>query len=218
MNMETFIRWFEIIGTIAFSLSGAMKSFNKEMDIFGVCILGLTTATAGGLIRDLILGITPPVMFTEPIYALVAIATALIAFIPPIRSFLTGNTKVFDIVLLLADSAGLGIFAVCGMRIAMNMGYENNFLLSIFAAMLPSVGGGVIRDVFAGDKPYIFVKDVYASAALLGAIVCRLLWNILGQNASMLIGFTIIICIRLLSTKYRWSLPKVTINNENQGE
>ena len=71
---------FEIIGTVAFSISGAMVGISKKMDIFGVAILGITTAVGGGVIRDMILGLNPPVIFTDPIYALLASATSIIVF------------------------------------------------------------------------------------------------------------------------------------------
>ena len=208
--MELFILCFELIGTVAFALSGAMKSFVKEMDIFGSCILALTTAVGGGIIRDLILGATPPAAFVAPTNALIAIGIAIIAFIPAIRSRLTKSTKIYENTLLIADSAGLGIFTVCGMAVTINLGYGDNLFLTLFTAVLTGVGGGVLRDIFAGDRPYIFIKHIYACASLVGAGVCRLLWNVLGPNVSMLIGFAVIIVIRLCSAKFRWSLPKAS--------
>ena len=104
--MELFILCFELVGTVAFALSGAMKSFLKEMDIFGSCILALTTAVGGGIIRDLILGLTPPAAFIDPTNALIAIGVAIVAFIPAIRKHLTKNTRTYERILLIADSAG----------------------------------------------------------------------------------------------------------------
>ena len=80
--MQQFIFLLELLGTVSFAASGAMTGLKKNMDIFGVCILGLTTAVGGGVIRDLILGITPPNTFRNPVYATVAIATALVLFLP----------------------------------------------------------------------------------------------------------------------------------------
>ena len=77
----------EIIGTVAFAVSGAMIAMHKKMDIFGVVILGLTTAVGGGVIRDIILGITPPATFVNPVYALVAVGTSLIVFLPFVQKF-----------------------------------------------------------------------------------------------------------------------------------
>lgn len=89
--MDLFFLIIELLGTLAFSASGAMTAIRKNMDIFGVCILGLTTAVGGGVIRDLILGNTPPATFCDPIYATVALATALVLFLPRLRRFFRRN-------------------------------------------------------------------------------------------------------------------------------
>ena len=100
------------------TLSGAITGLKKNMDVFGVCILGLTTAVGGGVIRDLLLGITPPGTFQDPIYAVVALLTSLVLFLPRIRRLLMWDQRLYDLVLLIMDSAGLGIFTVAGIRIA----------------------------------------------------------------------------------------------------
>ena len=92
---ENLLLLFEIMGTVAFAVSGAMVALSKKMDVFGVAGLGLVTAVGGGVIRDLILGITPPKTFQNPVYAAVAIATSLIIFIPAVRRFLSGK-EVYD--------------------------------------------------------------------------------------------------------------------------
>ncbi|MDD6188686.1 MAG: trimeric intracellular cation channel family protein [Clostridiales bacterium] len=206
--MNIFILVFEIIGTIAFAVSGAMTGLRKNMDIFGVCILGLTTAVGGGIIRDLILGITPPATFQDPMYALIAIGVSIIIFIPVVRRLLFTNRRAYELILLITDSAGLGIFTVYGVSTAVDAGFGGNFFLTVFVAVLTGVGGGVIRDLFARDRPYIFVKHIYACAALAGAILCALLWNAASRSVSMIAGFALVVLIRLLAAKFRWSLPK----------
>ncbi len=205
--MENLILCFEIIGVISFALTGAMTGLRKGMDIFGVCVLGLTTAVGGGIVRDLILGLTPPAAFRDPLSVLTALAVSVIVFIPAVRRLLYRNRRLYEIVLLIADSAGLGIFTVCGARVAIEAGYGDNFFLVIFVAALTGVGGGVLRDVFAGDRPYIFVKHVYACSALLGAVVCAYLWPLAGRNGAMLAGFALIFVMRLCSAHFHWSLP-----------
>ena len=182
--MEQLILIFEIVGVISFALSGAMTALRRQMDIFGICVLGLTTACGGGIIRDLILGQTPPAAF-----------------------LLYHNRRAYELLLLWADSVGLGIFAVSGVCVAIEAGYASNRFLTVFVGVLTGVGGGVLRDIFAGDRPYIFVKHVYACAALLGALVCDLLWQPVGRNAAMLAGFAVVLVIRLCSAHFRWSLP-----------
>ena len=205
--MENLILCFEIIGVISFALTGAMTGLRKGMDIFGVCVLGLTTAVGGGIVRDLILGLTPPAAFRDPVSVLTALAVSVIVFIPAVRRLLYRNRRLYESVLLIADSAGLGIFTVCGARVAIEAGYGDNYFLVIFVAALTGVGGGVLRDVFAGDRPYIFVKHVYACSALLGAVVCAYLWPLAGRNGAMLAGFALIFVMRLCSAHFHWSLP-----------
>ena len=198
---------FEILGTIAFAVSGAVVAISKKMDIFGVAILGMTTAVGGGILRDLILGITPPAAFQSPGYALTSIAVSMLVFLPPVRRLLHWNEKLYDTALLLFDAIGLGIFTVIGVQTAYIATGELNAFLAIFVGVVTGCGGGVMRDVFAGSSPYIFVKHFYATASLLGAVACLLLWNI-GQMPAMLIGAAVTLTLRLLAAHYRWSLPK----------
>lgn len=209
--MELFIFIFEIIGTAAFAVSGAMTGVAKKMDTFGVCILGLTTATGGGMIRDVVLGVTPPAAFRDPVYAVISIAVSIVVFFVLRRQKTMHEVKgkkAFDLILLVTDSAGLGIFTVCGVRTAIECGYISNHFLVLFVAVVTGVGGGVLRDIFAGDRPYIFVKHIYACASLIGALAAMLVWIQVGQSAAMLIGFIVVTAIRLLAARFRWSLPK----------
>ena len=100
------------------------------------------------------------------------------------------------------------IFTVCGVRTAIECGYISNHFLVLFVAVVTGVGGGVLRDIFAGDRPYIFVKHIYACASLIGALAAMLVWIQVGQSAAMLIGFIVVTAIRLLAARFRWSLPK----------
>lgn len=206
--MELVITCLEIIGVIAFALSGAIIGLKKGMDLLGVCVLGLTTAVGGGIVRDLLLGITPPMTFRDPSYFIMSVVVSAIAFIPVFRRPIMTDGRLHDLLLLWTDSIGLAIFTVCGARSAIYAGFASNSFLVVFVSVVTGVGGGVMRDVFAGDRPYIFVKHIYACAALAGAVVCRLLWFHLGEATSMTIGFVIVLLIRLFSAHFRWSLPK----------
>ena len=151
--MDTLIFVLELIGTLAFAASGAMTGVRKNMDIFGVAILGLTTAVGGGVIRDLILGSTPPRTFQDPIYAGLAVATAMAVFIVARRGWFEGRHQFYDLAMLVMDSLGLGAFTVTGVGAALEAGQDGAFLL-IFVGVVTGVGGGVLRDVLAGDTPY----------------------------------------------------------------
>ncbi len=199
---------FEIIGTVAFAISGAMTGLKKGMDIFGVTILGLTTAVGGGALRDVILGNTPPVMFRDPIYGVIAIVTAVIVFLPAMQKLLDRIHGLYDRLMLIMDSVGLGVFTVVGIQTAYAAVTEPGWFLLLFVGVLTGVGGGVLRDVMAGDMPYVFVKHFYACASLLGALLCILLWDVVGQTVAMLLGAAVVVTLRLLAVRYRWSLPK----------
>ena len=108
---------FEIIGVIAFSLSGALTAMKKEMDIFGACVLGMTTAIGGGIIRDLILGVNPPAAFVDPLQAVLGLAIPALTYLPIIQKFFARNKhKVHTLSLMIADSVGLGVFTVVGVN------------------------------------------------------------------------------------------------------
>lgn len=206
--MDLFILALELVGTMAFAASGAMTGLRKNMDIFGVCILGLTTAVGGGVIRDVILGNTPPATFQDPVYAAVALATSLVLFLPRVRRLLMWDQRLFDLCLFLMDTAGLAIFTVMGIRIACAHASRPTLFLLVFVGVVTGVGGGVLRDMMAGDTPYIFVKHVYACASLAGALACGLLWRPAGEMTAMLLGAGIVVLIRALSAHYRWNLPR----------
>ena len=156
---------FEMLGTIAFAASGAVLGVRKGLDVFGVCFLGLTTACGGGMVRDVLLGNTPPAAFQNPTASAVAVVTSLILFLSGVRHLLMGNQRRYDLFMLLMDSAGLGIFTVMGVRVAWNCVEAPSLYLLVFVGVLTGVGGGLLRDVMAGDMPYIFVKHIYACAS-----------------------------------------------------
>ena len=192
--METFLFLFEMLGTIAFAASGAVLGVRKGLDVFGVCFLGLTTACGGGMVRDVLLGNTPPAAFQNPTASAVAVVTSLILFLSGVRH-------------LLMDSAGLGIFTVMGVRVAWNCVEAPSLYLLVFVGVLTGVGGGLLRDVMAGDMPYIFVKHIYACASLVGAVICGVLRQPAGEMTAMLVGAAAVFAIRCLSAHYRWNLP-----------
>lgn len=210
-NMDILIFTLEIIGTLAFAASGALIAIKKNMDIFGVIVLGVITAIGGGIVRDLILGNTPPFIFSNPIYPIVAIATSIAIFLPFIRRPLLKNHTAYEVLMLIMDSLGLGVFTVVGIQITYSVSQDFGFLLVVVMGMLSGVGGGVIRDVLAGDRPYIFVKHVYALASLLGSVVCTLMWNY-NEKYAIIAGAVLTIIIRLCAAHFRWSLPKAHVD------
>lgn len=199
---------FEIVGVIAFAISGALVGIEKKMDILGISILGLLVACGGGVIRDLVLGITPPMTFRNPIYATIAILTSIAVFIYIVKFPKKAGSKTKDAIMLIMDAIGLGIFTVMGINTAYMQEQDYSLFLLIFVGVITGVGGGILRDIMAGDRPYVFVKHFYASASIIGAIIYVLIWPHLGTVTSMFVGTGVIIALRILAAKYRWSLPK----------
>ena len=205
--MQLFISALEMIGTVAFAASGALTAMRKKMDLLGVIVLGVVTAVGGGMIRDILLGISPPLAFRNPLSVIVSIAVSVILFIPGVRHHLMHNQRLFDTALLVMDSVGLGVFSVMGIWNALDFSPERSTFLLVFVGVMTGVGGGVLRDILAGNTPYIFVKHVYACASLLGATVCALLWRIVPSYVAMLTGMLCVLILRLLSAYFRWNLP-----------
>lgn len=191
---------FEIVGTIAFAISGAIVAIKNEMDIFGVVMLGLTTSVGGGILRDITLGNVPPTVFGNYIFLIVAIIVSLIVFIPKVREYIIK----LDALVQIMDAIGLAIFTVVGVEASLSY---NNLLLSLFCGTLTGVGGGVVRDIFARTKLYVFTKHFYACASLIGALLSFYLFRI-NDNLAIIIGFIMIFSLRMIAWKYKWNLPK----------
>ncbi|MBQ7565572.1 MAG: TRIC cation channel family protein [Oscillospiraceae bacterium] len=184
-----------------------MKGVKKHMDPFGVVILGLVEATGGGILRDLLLGITPPSMFRDPTYAIIAICMAALMYIRPVRRLLTRNEKAFDLAMLLADTLGIGLFTVIGVRTTIAAYPAAGVFPMLFVGTIAATGGGILRDVLANELPTLFTKRIYALACLAGAAVCTFLWNV-SPLWSMIAGAVTVIVIRLLAAHFRWNLPQ----------
>ena len=228
--MEQMLFVLDMIGTVAFALSGAMTAIKKKMDILGVMILGMVTAVGGGMMRDIILGIVPPQAFREPFYAVTALLTSMVMFVfiyfrerkarkkgwqeQPVadtgkKGYQGVSGQRFAAMLMAADTLGLGVFTVVGVKAAFDTRMEMNYFLPVFLGMITGVGGGLLRDMMAGDRPYIFVKHVYACASILGAFVCAFLWTRAGEEGAMIAGAVCVIVMRVLAIGFKWNLPRI---------
>lgn len=212
--MDEFIFILELIGTVAFASSGAMIAIEKKMDIFGVNVLGATTAVGGGIMRDIILGLTPPGAFSHPVYVLVAALTSTILFViayaKPTAFESRVKTDYYDKLMFWCDTAGLGIFTVVGIQAAVRaVGGENVFFF-VFIGTLTGVGGGVLRDIMAGETPYVLVKHIYACAAIAGGIVCVVGRTAFGEAYGTILGLAATVLLRFLAAHFRWNLMRVS--------
>lgn len=209
---EVIIFIIELIGTIAFASSGAMVGIQRNMDIFGVNVLGITTAVGGGMIRDIILGDTPPAMFHNYAYVFAAIITSCLLFtIIYIKKELLSSHFLmqYEKVMITFDAIGLGTFTVLGINKAIESSFNDNSFLLIFVGVITGVGGGMLRDIFAGMTPFVFVKHVYACASIVGAITYLILRAFINDSIAMIFSAILIVIIRLLAAHYRWNLPRI---------
>ena len=211
---ELFIFLLEIVGTIAFASSGAMLGIRKNMDIFGVNVLGITTAVGGGCVRDLLLGIHPPKMFQNFAYVGTAILTSCLLFVVFfIKKELLKSTFLehYERVMSALDAVGLGIFTVMGIRTAMDLegSHFDHWFLLVFVGVATGIGGGMMRDVMAGETPFVFIKHVYPCAALIGAFLYIFLCRAVPDIGAMLVSSITVVAVRLLAAHYRWNLPRI---------
>ena len=219
-GIEIFIT--EIIGIIAFAISGAIVGIKKHFDIFGIIVLGVITAVGGGALRDITLGIIPPTMFKNPIYVVVAFMTSCVTFgaAAIVRARFNKNKQFFVEVVNFFDAIGLGVFAVTGTNTAIVNGFEHNAFLAIFVGVITGIGGGMVRDVLAGKVPFVLFKDIYASAAIVGAGIYYFMYtNHCSRIWSVVLAIVLTIIIRILASYYHLGLPKLPkIKFENHEE
>lgn len=206
--MELIIGIIEQVGIAAFSISGALTGIRKKMDLFGVVLLGIVTAVGGGVIRDVIIGETPPMAFRNPRYTVIAFCSALVIFFPWVRSLLNRMHRLFDLVLFWLDTVGMAVFTVVGIQGAMDvLDWYNPFLLG-FVGVITGTGGGVLRDILSGDMPSMFMKRIYITASLLGAVCYICLMPVMEEWLAMVFAVALICLVRFLASRYRWNLPR----------
>lgn len=190
---------FNIIGTIAFALSGVIVAMEEEYDLMGVYILGLVTAFGGGAIRNLLIGVPISVLWDQGNLFFIAISVMTIAFIIPnlwIVPWLKWG--------IFFDAIGLGAFAIQGALYAVEL--NQPLSAAIVAATLTGTGGGMIRDLLAGRKPLFLHKEIYIAWAMLAGIVIGL--GLVTSMTGYLILLVVIIILRMLSVQFHWQLPQ----------
>ncbi|WP_216829199.1 trimeric intracellular cation channel family protein [Alkalihalobacterium elongatum] len=192
-----------IIGTIAFALSGVIVAMEEDYDLMGVYILGLVTAFGGGAIRNLLIGVPVSALWDQGNLFTIAIIVMTIAFFIP--SLWINHWIKWGIFF---DALGLAAFAIQGAMYASSMGHPLSAV--IVAAALTGTGGGMIRDVLAGRKPLFLQKEIYIAWTMLAGLGIGL--NIVSGTAGMIILFILIVTLRMLSVSYQWKLPHRKLN------
>ena len=205
------MEYIELIGVAAFAVAGAMAAADKHADIFGVLFLAVITALGGGILRDIILGLLPPKMFTSYVYIAVALAAALVVFFEAYanRDKYDARRERLAAVVNVFDAIGLAAFTVSGMEIAIAMHGISNPLLPVLMGMTTGIGGGMLRDILLGEISLVLRKRIYAVASLAGALLyyCLLILSC-PQMLSAWATIAFIFTLRILATLYRWNLPR----------
>lgn len=217
---EIFLFVIEMLSVTSFAISGSITALKKNMDIFGVMVLGLTTSVGGGIIRDIILGINPPKIFFDPSYAIVALITSLVTFLVEYIKrkknyvLLSTHSHFNELCLFWLDTIGLAIFTMVGISTAYEKSVNYSDYLVCSVGVITGVGGGLTCDILARNTPRLFVKHVYASASIAGSILCVSLWDITGPLAAMILGACLIVLLRFLAMTFKWNFPRVENYNE----
>lgn len=215
MDMELFSTIIEVIGVIAFSISGSMVAIRRKTDLFGVILLAIITALGGGLTRDVILSFSPPALFSMKYYILISAVVAIIVFLFARKfsnTYLQNETKIEHINDIF-DALGLGIFAVMGVKTSFDQGYTDSALISITCGLITCICGGMLRDVLTNSTPFVLVKRIYAIAALLGSsayYILHLYGDAVGinENFALIIGCAVTFILRILAMTFKWNMPK----------
>ena len=187
-----------VIGTIAFAMSGVNVALEERYDLMGVYILGFITAFGGGAVRNLLIGVPVSELWDQGALFTVAFLVMTLAFVFPmmVRWTLLRRGIFFD-------SIGLGAFSVQGALYAYSMGHPLSACIA--AAALTGTGGGMIRDILAGRKPMFLQKEIYIAWTLIPGVVVGLGW--LTGPLELLLVVTAVVVLRLCSVYYEWSLP-----------
>ena len=189
----------EIIGTIAFAMSGALTAMSKRLDPFGVLIIAFVTAVGGGTLRDVMIGSTPVAWMLNMSYVYAILAGVILAILFR-RKFDKLRTSLY-----LFDSIGLGVFTLIGLQKGIAIGLHP--IMCIALGTMTACFGGVLRDILCNDIPVIFHREIYATICLAGGVVFFILKFLnLDTDILYIVTTSLIIIIRLLAVKYGWSL------------
>ena len=195
----------DILGTVAFAISGVLVAMEKRLDLFGVGIIALVTAIGGGTLRDMLIGNTPVTWTTTPLYMYIILATVIVTIL------FQSRLKYLRTSLFLFDTIGIGFYTMIGINKGMEAGLEP--LICITLGTITASFGGVIRDILCNEIPVIFRKEIYATACILGGAGYFLLrQTALPEGYAFLLGVVIVIGIRLAAVRYHIALPNIYKN------
>ena len=203
INTAAILPWLDLLGTFVFAISGAVAGVRRRLDLFGVLVLSFAAGSAGGILRDVLIGSIPPVAINS--WRIIAASTVagLIVFLAIPHTPDTGKRRS---VVRLFDAAGLALFAVTGTQKALDFGVSP--FTAPLLGMLSGIGGGVLRDMLVTETPAVFRGEVYALAALAGAATVVLADQLtISPTIGALGGAALCFTIRILAIRQGWELP-----------
>jgi len=197
-----FLKLVDILGTVAFSISGVIAAMDKRLDMFGIFIIAFVTAMGGGTLRDILIGDTPVGWMHDPVYGVIVFISVVIGIVA------TSVIKRLQKTLLLFDSLGLGFFTILGLEKGLALGLDPAICIAL--GTITGCFGGVTRDIALNTIPLIFQKEIYATACIFGGVLYFLLLKTgLPVVPMNLICIAAIVIIRLVAVRYNWSLPNI---------
>jgi uncharacterized membrane protein YeiH len=194
----------DLAGVLVFAAEGALAAIGGDLDFFGLMVLAFTTALAGGIIRDLLIGAIPPQSLRDWRYGTIAFAGGALVFF--LHEFVA---RIPSPVITGMDAAGLSLFAIAGTVKALD--YRMNAFIAILLGGITGVGGGTVRDIFLSQVPLVLRSDIYATAALAGAAVMVAARKLRVPPVwAAILGGVVCFALRVVSVWRHWNLPHVT--------
>ncbi|AVT37579.1 trimeric intracellular cation channel family protein [Plantactinospora sp. BB1] len=210
MTAATALLLADLTGVAIFAASGASAAVVKRLDLFGVVFVGFVAALGGGLFRDVVIGDGPPLAFADWRYAVTAMVTAAAVF------WLHPQLARLRTTVLVLDAAGLGLFTVTGTLIALDAGVPP--LGAGMIGMMAGIGGGLGRDLLTGEIPVVLRREIYAVAALAGAVAVVALDRAgLAGPGPLMAAALFVFALRLVALRRRWSAPVPAARRPDDG-
>ncbi|NLP42101.1 MAG: trimeric intracellular cation channel family protein [Veillonellaceae bacterium] len=200
---------FEFMGIAAFAVSGALTGIQKRLDVFGVLVLAIITAIGGGIMRDVIIGNTPPLTFRDPTFFIISSGVTIVVF------FTYRWLENYKDTIQIFDAIGLGAFTATSAKLALQHNLDSLVIITT-VSVITGIGGSVIRDVIVKEIPYVFRQEVYAITTIMGAIVFYYSQMYFAGPIPLYLAFAITTGLRLCCIKYGWNFPVIGKNQIKQ--
>jgi uncharacterized membrane protein YeiH len=207
VDIATVLLVADLVGVAVFAASGGTAGVAKRLDVFGVVFVGFAAALGGGVLRDLVIDVVPPLAFADWRYSVTAAAASLLVF------FLHPQLARIRRTVLLLDAAGLGLFTAAGALKALDFGVPPAG--AVILGMITGIGGGLLRDLLTGEIPVVLRREIYAVASLLGAVVVAVGVRLDAPQLALLAGAAALTClVRVVALRRGWSAPRAREDHE----